>query len=117
MSQNMLTGLKVERETYEKNGKTFYSYFIKGVIRGKTVKATVIPPDVGGYVVLDIVFDANLDVNLVITPFEMKDSNTGGIITGTTYSVVSTDENGVVYECKVKPSRPSDKALLNMMLR
>ena len=25
----------VERETFEKNGRTFFSYFIKGVIRGK----------------------------------------------------------------------------------
>mgnify|MGYP005964277505 CR=1 FL=1 len=28
----------VERETFEKNGRTFFSYFIKGNIRGKDVK-------------------------------------------------------------------------------
>ena len=27
------------------------------------------------------------------------------------------DENGEIYECKIKPFRDSDKALLNMLLR
>ena len=46
----------VERETFEYKGNTYFSYFIKGTIRGKDVKLAVIPPDKGGYVVLDIVF-------------------------------------------------------------
>ena len=33
----------VERETFEKNGRTFFSYFIKGNIRGKDVKVAVVP--------------------------------------------------------------------------
>ena len=36
----------VERETYEKEDKTYFSYFIKGKVRGKDVKATVVPHDV-----------------------------------------------------------------------
>ena len=35
----------VERETFEKNGRTFFSYFIRGNIRGKDVKVAVVPPD------------------------------------------------------------------------
>ena len=27
------------------------------------------------------------------------------------------DENGDIYECKIKPARPSDKSLLTMLLR
>ena len=38
-------------------------------------------------------------------------------MTGNTYSVRSVDENGEVYECRVKPSRVSDKALFSMILR
>ena len=38
----------VERETFEKNGRTFFSYFIRGNIRGKDVKVAVVPPDKGG---------------------------------------------------------------------
>ena len=34
----------VERETFEKNGKVYFSYFIKGVIRGKEVKINIMPP-------------------------------------------------------------------------
>ena len=33
----------VERETFEKNGKTYFSYFIKGKIRGNTVTGGTSP--------------------------------------------------------------------------
>ena len=46
----------VEREAYEKNGNTYFGYFIKGIVRGKDVKVLISPPDIGGYTVLDIVF-------------------------------------------------------------
>lgn len=46
----------VERDTFEKDGKTYYSYFIKGKVRGKDVRVAIVPPDKGGYAVLDIVF-------------------------------------------------------------
>lgn len=108
--------IKVERDTYEKNGKTYFSYFIRGNVRGKDVRAAVIPPDRGGYTVLDIVFGDAMEAELVVTPFEMKDETSGRIISGNTYAVRSVDENGEVYECKIKPSRASDKALIGMLL-
>lgn len=108
--------IKVERETYEKNGKTNFTYFIKGIIRGKAVKIAVMPPDFGGYTVLDIVFNDEMSADLVVTPFTMKNDN-GEIIAGNTYSVRSVDEDGEIYECKIKPFRQSDKQLLNMLLK
>ena len=42
---------------------------------------------------------------------------TGSVISGNTYMVRTEDENGMVYECNVKPFRSSDKSLLNMLLR
>lgn len=108
--------IKVERDTYEKNGKTYFSYFIRGNVRCKDVRAAVIPPDRGGYTVLDIVFGDAMEAELVVTPFEMKDESSGRIISGNTYAVRSVDENGEVYECKIKPSRASDKALIGMLL-
>ena len=36
---------KVERETIESNGKEYFHYFIKGNVRGRDIKAGVIPPD------------------------------------------------------------------------
>lgn len=114
MNQNQK--IKDERDTYEKNGKTYFSYFIRGNVRGKDVRAAVIPPDRGGYTVLDIVFGDAMEAELVVTPFEMKDETSGRIISGNTYAVRSVDENGEVYECKIKPSRASDKALIGMLL-
>ena len=107
----------VERETFEKNGKTYFSYFIKGNIRGKDVKVAIIPPDKGGYTVLDIVFGNTMAAELVVKPFEIKDDATGKVIAGNTYAVQSYDENGDVYECAIKPFRASDKALLNMLIK
>ena len=107
----------VERETFEKNGKTYFSYFIKGTIRDKDVKVAIIPPDKGGYTVLDIVFGNTMAAELVVKPFEIKDDATGKTISGNTYAVKSYDENGEEYECAIKPFRASDKALLNMLLK
>ncbi len=109
--------IMVERETFEKNEKTYFSYFIKGVIRGKEVKVAVVPPDKGGYAVLDIVFGNEMSAELVANPFEIKDETTGRVISGNSYLVRSVDENGEIYECNIKPYRSSDKALLNMIMR
>ncbi len=110
-------GIKVERETFVKNDKTYFSYFIKGKVRGKEIKVAVIPPDKGGYVVLDIVFGESMAADLVLKPYEIKDEASGNVIKGNTYAVLSKDEQGQEYECAVKPYRSSDKALLNMLLR
>lgn len=106
----------VERETFEKDGNTYFSYFIKGNIRGRDVKIGVVPPDNGGYVVLDIVFNDVMACELVLKPYEIKDEK-GNVMRGNSYAVCSADENGEVYECKIKPSRSSDKTLLDMLLR
>lgn len=58
----------VERETFETNGKSYFTYFVRGNVRGKDVKACVVPPDLGGYAVLDIVFNGEKSAELVSTP-------------------------------------------------
>ena len=116
----MANNIMVERETFESHGKEYYSYFIKGVVRGKEIKIQVAPPnkppDKGGYTVLDIVFDGQMEAELIVTPFEIKDVK-GKTIKGNTYSVRSYDEDGTVYECPIKPARTSDKSFMNMLLR
>ena len=109
--------IMVERETFEKNGKSYFSYFIKGTIRGKDVRVLITPPDKGGYAVLDIVFDNENQAELITTPYEIKDEASGNVIKGNTYAVRSVDENGEVYECTIKPFRNSDKMLLNMLMK
>ena len=117
MAKETKNTLYVERETFEKNDKTYFSYFIKGKLRGRDVKVGLCPPDKGGYAVLDIVFGDENKANLVITPFEIKDDATGKVIKGNTYTAQTVDENGEIYECSVKPARNSDKSVLNMLLR
>ena len=112
----MQNKLFVERVPYEKNGKTYHSYFIQGQVRGIDARVMIMPPDFGGYKVLDIVFgDAN-EAELVLTPYEIEDEKTGRVVRGNTYGVRTVDENGEVYECTVKPYRASDKSLLQMLL-
>ena len=109
--------IMVERETFEAKGKTYFSYFIKGNVRGKDVKVGVIPPDKGGYVVLDIVFGNAMEAELITKPYEIKDEKTGTVFSGNTYAVHTVGDDGEEYECPIKPSRSSDKTLLNMLLR
>ncbi len=114
-----MEGIKilVERDTYTKNGQEYFSYFINGNIRGKVYRIGVVPPDNGGYSVLDIVFGNEMSAELVLKPYEIKDEKTGQVLKGNTYAVRSVDEDGVVYECPIKPARVSDKTMLNMFLR
>ena len=110
--------LKVKREKYvDKNKEERYSYFVDGKIRGKDVKASLIPGDIGGYDVLDIVFAEDETADLVLVPYEMTDESTGQKIVGNTYEAQNVDKvTGEVYKCKVKPRQASDKSLLEMLL-
>ena len=108
--------IMVEKGYYEKGGKLFDCYFIKGTVRGMEIVAGVKPPDFGGYALLDIVFNGAQEAELVVTPFQMK-TESGETISGNTYKVVSYDEDGTIYECPVKPARASDKIGLAMLLR
>jgi hypothetical protein len=109
--------IMIERETFEKEGKTYFSYFIKGKVRDKDVKVALVPPDRGGYAVLGIVFGESMEAELVMKPYEIKDEVTGKVLKGNTYAAHTVDENGQEFECTVKPYRNSDKMLLNMLLR
>lgn len=110
--------LMVGRETYvsKKDNQEHFSYFVKGVVRGKEVKVRIVPPDFGGYNVLEIVFGGDDYAELTVKPFEIKDEKGKVTMQGNMYGVKSVDEDGVVYECKIKPFQESDKALLSMLL-
>lgn len=108
--------IMVERETYEKNNKTYYTYFIRGKLRGIDIRIGIQPHDIGGYTVLEVVFNGEKEAQLVTRPWEIKDEKTGKVTSGMTFAVVSYDEDGSVYECAIKPAQKSDKDLLNMLL-
>lgn len=108
----------VEREPYVKNDKSYFSYFVKGVIRGKNVRAALVPSDTGGYALLEIVFGDEMQAELTLKPYEIKDEASGNVITGNSYGVRSVDkETGEIFECPIKPFRKSDKTILAMLVR
>ena len=108
--------LIVEREKFEFKGKEYMGYFIKGIVKGREVRASLKPQDINGYTVLDIIFDGANEVELIAKPYSITDDN-GNVISGNTFIVRSVDENGEVYECPVKHSRGSDKVLLTMLMK
>jgi hypothetical protein len=112
--------IKVERAPFEYNGKSYFDYFICGVVRGTEVKIKVGPPDLkdkGGYTVLDIVFGNESEADFITEPFEFKNSE-GKTVAGERFLVRTVDkETGETYECAIKPVKNSDKTLLAMLMR
>ena len=111
--------LKIEREPYvsKKTGKSGFSYYLKGTVRGREVKAKVIPKDKGGFEVLDIIYDGVIACDLRVEKGEMKNEN-GDIIKFETYTVFSKDPaTGEEFDLKVKPDKDSDKAKFKFILR
>ena len=111
------TLLKVEREKFvsTKDKKEYWSYFVKGTLKNKDVKVDLEAKDNGGYEVLELIFDGATEVYLNVKD-EVMENERGVKSFYQTYEVFSTDADGIVYGYKVKPSRESDKALLNMLL-
>lgn len=104
----MANNIMVERETFESHGKEYYSYFIKGVVRGKEIKIQVAPPnkdtDKNGYNVLDVVFGDAMEAELVVVPYEMKDDH-GKVVKGNTYAVrfVLTTKTALFTNARLSP--------------
>lgn len=111
--------LKIEREPYvsKKTGKPGFTYYLKGTVRGREIKAKVVPKDKGGFEVLDIIYDGAIACDLRVEKGEMKDEN-GDIIKFETYTVFSKDPaTGEEFDLKVKPDKDSDKAKFKFILR
>lgn len=79
--ENEKKTIYVRKGSYEKDGKTYSKYFVRGTVRGVELEAGIVPPDVGGYRVLDVVYGNEMEAELILTPYEIKD-DTGRTITG-----------------------------------
>ena len=98
------------------DGRAYYSYLVRGKVRGRDVKIDFEPKDKGGYEPLDIVFDVSPKAELIMKEEEITSDVTGKTNFYTSYKVHTEDENGIPFECGIKPSRDSDKSLLAMLL-
>lgn len=111
--------LKIEREPYvsKKTGKPGFAYYLKGTVRGREVKAKVVPKDKGGFEVLDIIYDGAISCDLRVEKGKMKNED-GDIVKFETYTVFSKDPTtGEEFDLKVKPDKDSDKAKFKFILR
>ncbi len=111
---------QIKREPFisKKTGKPGFSYYLEGRVRGREVKAKVVPKDKGGFEVLDIIYDGALACDLRIEHGEIPDEKTGETIKFDSYIVFSEDpETGDIYDLKVKPDKDSDKAKFKFILR
>lgn len=103
------------KQLVTKDGRLYFAYIVRGVIRGQAKKVDFAPKDQGGYEPLDILFDIAPKAELTMEERVMEDNN-GNKTAYTAYSVRVVDEDGEVWECEVKPQRNSDKALLKFLL-
>ncbi len=112
------TGVLVYREKFisKERRQKYWGYFVVGMLRGRKVRVSLVSTDAGGYDLLDIVFNGADSVELWRKPYSMKDEKGKITASGFTYSVVSLDEDATVYMAQVKPSRKSDKALLEKII-
>ena len=112
------TGVLVYREKFisKERRQKYWGYFVVGMLRGRKVRVSLVSTDAGGYDLLDIVFNGADSVELWRKPYSMKDEKGKITASGFTYSVVSLDEDETVYTAQVKPSRKSDKALLEKII-
>lgn len=107
-----------------KDGKEYWGYVVVGkVVRVKNgkqlekdIEVDFVAKDQGGYEVLDLIFFETDSAELAMYDATMTNEKTGEVSTYTVYEVRATDDDGTVYSYKVKPSRESDKSLLNMLI-
>ena len=112
------TGVLVYRKKFisKERCQKYWGYFVVGMLCGRKVRVSLVSTDAGGYDLLDIVFNGADSVELWRKPYSMKDEKGKITASGFTYSVVSLDEDETVYTAQVKPSRKSDKALLEKII-
>ena len=113
------TGLTVTRKKFVTTDKKqrYWGYHVLGTVRKRSVQISLTATDAGGYEVLDIVFEDAKEVPLYRSPFVMKDNDGKVTMSGYRYYAVSRDDEGMIYTAQVKPSRKSDQALLEMMIK
>ena len=109
--------LVLEREPFvAKNGKEMYSYFVRGVVHGREVKADFLAKDLGGYELLDLMFEIDPNVKLITHEESMTDDK-GNVTKYMVYEAQVVDADGLLYTYKLKLAQESDKTYLNILMQ
>ena len=115
----MMKALVLERETFvskKGSGKEMYNYFVRGNVYGREVKADFKAKDLGGYEVLDLMFEISSTVNLIMHEETMTDDK-GNVTPYTVYEARAVDADGIVCSYKLKLAQESDKTYLNLLMQ
>lgn len=99
-----------------KDGRPYYNYVVRGVVRGREMCADFVPKDQGGYEPLDFLFSIADKLMLVINKEERVEAD-GRKVYYDTYTAQAVDENGEVWSCDLRPQRNSDKAILTFLVQ
>ena len=90
--------LIVTREPFTtKDGRHLDGYVVKGKAFGRDIKAHFNAADVGGYDMLNLLFDISTQPELVVREDSMTDPATGEIRNYSVYEVQAVDQDGEVY--------------------
>lgn len=96
------------------DGRKFWNYFVKGMRKGKEIKADLTPKDMGGYEQLDDIFEDRDKVILTIT--NGTRDNGGKRVKFTSYSVSGEGDYGIKYSVAMKQRESSDLTALEYII-
>jgi hypothetical protein len=114
------TGLLVERKRYysEKAKRFAYHYFVGIKFENDIIDADFVPKgnsDIGGYNLLESVFGDKMEMPLYAKDLKFKNDE-GEEIESMTFHVVKAASNGFELEVDIKPSKNSDKKLMEFAM-
>lgn len=122
---DIVTGLSVVRRSFrmnegEKDEKECFDYLLKAIFPyandEKTYDIHMVPSDVGGYDVLDLIYNVGGTVDFVLRPWTIKADKKRGIEAGSGFTCLLRSVVLPELELKVRPAKDSDKALLKALL-
>ena len=104
------------RETFKmRDGRTFWSYVVRGKKYGRDIKAEFAARDKGGYEFLDMLFDISEKVELIMHE-EANETASGRVSYYMVYEAQGVDANGEIVTIKIRPKQDSDKAYLALIM-
>lgn len=107
--------LRRERFKGKENGAMYWGYYVRGVMLGKELRASLKVSDSRGYDLLDLFFSACNGAAVVEIPYTIKNEMTGQIRRGCTYEAQVVDGDGEIIRVKISPAKESDKAILEYL--
>ena len=118
-SERYEIGMVLKREQYDnkKLKKKAWHYYVEVILRGKAIEVDFVPKgsgDVGGYDLLDQIFNGRREMPLYAKDFKFE-NNGGEVVEGVSYECFE-EVDGFELCIGIKPSKNSDKALMDFAL-